>query len=144
VRHESQAESRIESNARSAQMMMIDDGELDLSLYAGGVYDQADEAADTRRDEQITFVSIPLAPAPRRLSRTLAALRPVCVVLGVTAAPVMAIMGCVGLTLPAASPLNRMATALLCAAVIGLVLALVSAQGERAGLTTAEGTTGKK
>lgn len=125
-------------------MMMIDDGELDLSLYAGGGSDQADEVADTHRDEQITFVSIPLASAPRRLSRTLAALRPVCVVLGVTAAPVMAILGCVGLTLPATAPLNQVATVLLCAAVIGLGLALVSAQGERAGLTAAEGTTGKK
>ena len=48
-------------------MMMIDDGELDLSLYARGASDRSDEAADTPEDARITLISIPLASAPRRL-----------------------------------------------------------------------------
>ncbi len=117
--------------------MMIDDGELDLGLYAGGASDHSDEVADTPEDARIALISIPLASAPRRLPRAMAALRTLCVVLGVTAAPVMAILGCVGLALPAAAPLNRAATTLLCAAVIGLGLALVMAHGARPGLATA-------
>ncbi len=65
--------------------------------------------------------------APASLRRLMRALLDGCVIGGVTLAPVLSVLGCVGLILPAHTVLHQLATALLYAAVVWLFFSLSAA-----------------
>lgn len=114
-------------------MVMYDDAELDLRFDEDDVDGDTPYAAavgdyDASAIRPVTPIGDTSAEKPRR---SLPSLASICVLGGVTAAPALAILGCVGLTLPATSALHQAAALLVCSALLWLGVALITAQGTR-------------
>lgn len=111
-------------------MVMYDDTDLDLPFGDSDVDDDSSGAAkdDTRTPASATPL---VAPPAERPVRSLPLLASVCVLGGVTLAPLLAILGCIGLAMPTGNALHQAASLLVCAALLWLGVALITAQGTR-------------
>lgn len=119
-------------------MVMYDDTDLDLSFSS----EDEDDTASAPSGEASDALShlAPLVTSTNEKPRgSVSSLASICVVGGVTAAPGMAILGCIGLALPTTSALHQAASLLVCAALLWLGMALITAQGTRG--TAARDTT---
>lgn len=110
-------------------MVMYDDTDLELPFFGN---ERDSEVSGSPDDvEQRPAAIYPAAHAGTTDERphcSLLSLASLCVLGGVTVAPLLAILGCIGLAMSATSPLHQVASLLMCAALLWLGVALITAQ----------------
>lgn len=127
-------EQALEDRANRHERRGVSHAENDAESIAGTTAGTTEHTSPSAARQQPTA-----SRAPSSLLRLLEPLLDACVIGGVTLAPLLSVLGCVGLIFPAQAALHQIATGLLYAAMIWLGFSLAVAhllRGERQGRRT--------